>query len=160
MTTSEQHGLMNSTRRGTWKGVERRGVSSVLAMMFMVMFGSLAAAMAVVAQTNMKTAESGLRVSRAMSAAETGLAFATDRLASESARFVVERGVIDGDFGERLWLGSWDSSDGNVVVTDPAGYDLPFPSGPGLVHAIYDVHQQVDSHGLPPGIEPGDEKPK
>ncbi len=146
-----------SKQRDRQHGADRRGVSSVLAMMFMVMFGSLAAAMAVVAQTNMKTADAGLKVSRAMSAAETGLAFATSRLASESRRFVVERGVVDAVFGERLWLGTWDGDDGNVVVSDPADYDLPFPSGSGLIHALYDVHQQVDGHVLPPGIEPGDD---
>ena len=144
-------------RRNNHRIIVRRGVSSVLAMMFMVMFGSLAAAMAVVAQTNMKTADAGLKVSRAMSAAETGLAFAIDRLSAESARFVVERGVIDSTFGERLWLGEWDDDDGSVTVSDPVGYDLPFPSGPGLIHALYDVHQQVDTHVLPPGIEPGDD---
>ena len=71
------------------RGSTRRGVASVLAMMFLVIFGSLAAAMAVVAQGNLRTADSGLRLSRAMSAAETGLTFATKRLASESSRFVV-----------------------------------------------------------------------
>ena len=73
----------------------RHGVSSVLAMMFLVIFSSLAAAMAVVAQGNLRTADSYMKVSRAMSAAETGLVFAQRRLASESSRFVVLKGVID-----------------------------------------------------------------
>ena len=63
---------------------DRRGVSSVLAMMFMVIFGSLAAAMAVVAQGNLRTADSALQVSRAMSAAETGMTFAIARLSAEA----------------------------------------------------------------------------
>ena len=82
----------------------RHGVSSVLAMMFLVLFSSLAATMAVVAQGNLRTAHSALRVSRSLSAAESGLVFAARRLADESSRFVVERGVIDDEFGERLWL--------------------------------------------------------
>ena len=61
----------------------RRGVSSVLSMMFLVIFGSLAAAMAVVAQGNLRTADSSLKVSRAMSAAETGLTFAARRLSED-----------------------------------------------------------------------------
>ena len=57
----------------------RRGVASVLAMMFLVIFSSLAAAMAVVAQGNLRTADSYMKVSRAMGAAETGLVFAKRR---------------------------------------------------------------------------------
>ena len=45
----------------------RRGVASILAMMFLVIFGSLAAAMAVVAQGNLRTADSAMKVSRALS---------------------------------------------------------------------------------------------
>ena len=86
----------------------RRGVSSVLAMMFMVIFSSLAAVMAVVAQGNLRTADSAMKVSRAMSAAETGLIFAARRLASESSRFVVEKGVVTDVFGHDLWLGTYD----------------------------------------------------
>ena len=41
--------LPSNDKRST--GIRRRGVASVLAMMFLVLFGSLAAAMAVVAQT-------------------------------------------------------------------------------------------------------------
>src|SRR5258705_517804 len=70
----------------------RRGVASVLAMMFLVLFGSLAAAMAVVAQSNLRTADSGMKLSRAMSAAETGMIFAKRRLTEESTRFVITKG--------------------------------------------------------------------
>ena len=55
----------------------RRGVAAVLAMMFLVLFASLAAVMAVVAQGNVRTAHSSLRISRALSGAESGRAFAT-----------------------------------------------------------------------------------
>ncbi|MCH2161448.1 MAG: hypothetical protein MK085_06195, partial [Phycisphaerales bacterium] len=55
------------------KILQRHGVASVLAMMFLVIFSSLAAAMAVVASGNLRTADASLRVSRATSAAETGL---------------------------------------------------------------------------------------
>jgi hypothetical protein len=134
----------------------RRGVASVLAMMFMVLFGSLAAAMAVVAQGNLRTADSGLKMSRAMSAAETGLIFASRRLSSEGGRFVVEKGVIDADFAEDIWMGTVDiGTDGDVIVLPPVGYsvDPPQGNGIGIVEAVRDVHL-VDAHSVV--IEPGD----
>ena len=124
----------------------RRGVAAILAMMFLVLFASLAAVMAVVAQGNVRTAHTGLRISRALSVSESGLAFAARRLAIESRRFIVERGVIDSTFGERLWLGTWTAEDGSVTVSDPDGYAVPNPSGAGLIHAIYDAHRLADDY--------------
>ena len=124
----------------------RAGVASVLAMMFLVIFGALAATMAVVAQGNMRTAHSSLQVSRSLSAAESGLVFATRRLDREAAHFVVEKGVIDDVFGEALWFGTTSPSDGNITVIEPTGYAVPTPSGPGLMHAIHDAHLFQDSY--------------
>ena len=120
-----------------------RGVSSVLAMMFLVIFSSLAAAMAVVAQSNLRSADSGLKLSRAMSAAETGLVFATRRLATESARFVITKGVVDSPFGDKLWMGTYTSSDGTVTISQPSGYN----TGPGVIHAMRDAHN-LDGHNI------------
>src|SRR4029453_14671278 len=113
-----QHSI-TATRQGTACGPrqkvrarrssDRRAVASVLAMMFLVLFGSLAAAMAVVAQSNLRTADSGMKLSRAMSAAETGMIFAKRRLTQESARFVITKGVVDADFAEKLWMGTYSS---------------------------------------------------
>jgi hypothetical protein len=119
--------------------VRRRGVASVLAMMFLVIFGSLAAAMAVVAQGNMRTADSSLKVSRAQSAAESGLVFAERRLSRESKRFVVEKGVIDAGFASRLWTGTWNGTDGEVEILPPDGFDGP-ATPDGLVEALRDAH--------------------
>ncbi len=131
----------------------RRGVASVLAMMFMVIFGSLAAAMAVVAQGNMRTADSGLKLSRAMSAAETGMIFAGKRLAAETKRFVVEKGVIDPAFGQDLWMGTYNTeTDGNVTVLPPEGYTVTTPPD-GIVEAVRDAHL-ADTHSII--VEPGD----
>lgn len=124
----------------------RRGVASVLAMMFLVIFGSLAATMAVVAQGNMRTAQSSLRVSRSLSAAESGLVFARRRLARESSRFIVEKGVIDADYGEAIWFGTTTSADGVVTVLEPDGYTVSSPSGPGLMHAVHDAHLHQDDY--------------
>lgn len=133
---------------------KRRGVASILSMMFLVIFGSLAAAMAVVAQGNLRTAESNLRVSRALSAAETGLVFATHRLDAESRRFVVQKGVIDPGFAERLWLGTFISADGDYQVLPPVGYDVQGNTDPpGIIYALRHAHL-ADSHSFIG--EPGD----
>jgi hypothetical protein len=135
------------------RGVKsRRGVASVLAMMFLVVFSSLAAAMAVVAQGNLRTADSAMKVSRAMSAAETGLVFAANRLKAESRRFVVTKGVVDADFAEKLWLGTYSSADGEVTVLPPTGYTVSTPPD-GIIEAVRDAHL-ADTHNLI--IEPGD----
>jgi outer membrane protein assembly factor BamB len=104
--------FLRNDRHG--RRIARRGVASVLAMMFIVMFGSLAAVMAVVAQGNVRTAQSHLQVTRALSAAETGLSFASRRLGEATARFVVEKGTITSDFGDALWMGTWEDGDGEA----------------------------------------------
>ena len=58
----------------------------------MLCLASLGAAMAVVAHTNLRAADSHLKVNRAMSAADTGLNFAVRRLANETKRFVIDKG--------------------------------------------------------------------
>jgi hypothetical protein len=109
--------------------------------------------MAVVAQGNLRTADSAMKVSRAMSAAETGLVFATRRLAEQSNRFVVEKGVIDGDYGHELWMGTFDEgADGPVVVLPPEGYIEP-TDPQGVAEALLFVHE-VDAHSV--NVEPGD----
>ena len=135
----EQHARIHRSRSND---SSRRGVASVLAMMFLMIFSSLAAVMAILAQGNVQTAHSSLRISRALSAAESGLAFAARRLRLESRRFIVDQGVIDSDFGERLWLGTWVGGDGSIEVNDPDGYLVSNPSGQGLVHAIHDARHR------------------
>ncbi len=131
----------------------RRGVASILAMMFLVIFGSLAAAMAVVAQGNLRTAASGLRVSRAMSAAETGLIFAKNRLAQESSRFVIEKGVVDTNYAFDLWMGTYSAADGVVTVLPPTGYTVTTPPS-GIADAVRDAH--LADTGTLTGVVTGD----
>jgi hypothetical protein len=122
-------------------------------MMFLVLFGSLAAAMAVVAQSNLRTADSGMKLSRAMSAAETGMIFAKRRLTQESARFVITKGVVDADFAEKLWMGTYSSgsaADGTITITQPVGYN----TGPGVIHAVRDAHA-ADGHNIVVSGAPG-----
>lgn len=118
----------------------RRGVASVLAMMFLVIFGALGVAMAMVAQGNLRTAESSMKVSRALSAAETGLVFAQKRVTRESQRFIVKKGVIDPDFGHKLWVGNWNAAlDGDVTILPPSGFVENVPAD-SVADAVCNAH--------------------
>ncbi|MFO0857147.1 MAG: hypothetical protein U0640_07310 [Phycisphaerales bacterium] len=108
----------------------RKGVTALLSMMFLVMFGSLSAAMAIASKGNITTAATHLHVLRAQSAAETGLAVAEARLKEAASRFLMSRSEVDANFGWDLWrgsLGSYGTYDvvlgksGPQNVTDPAG---------------------------------------
>ena len=93
LRTKHRANQTNRARRGI--PISRRGVASVLAMMFLIIFGSLVAAMAVASTGNIRTANMHLHVMRAMSAAETGLAVAEHRLNEASSRFVLAESDID-----------------------------------------------------------------
>lgn len=125
----------------------RRGVVSVLAMMFLILFGSLATAMAIMSRGNVLTAATHQHVVRALGAAETGLAVAHQRLAEAAGRFVVSRGEIDGVFGPRLWRGTWSGSDGEIRVDPPRSY--PGGTSPrGLAEALAEIHAR-DANTIP-----------
>ena len=106
-------------RRGR---VSRRGVASVLAVMFLIIFGSLVAAMGVASTGNIRTATVHLHVLRAMSAAETGMAVAEDRLDEACARFVVSKGEIDADMVRALWTGDAGAIGTHTVLAPPSGF--------------------------------------
>jgi hypothetical protein len=135
--------MMYSTNQSS-----RRGVSSVLAMIFMALVASLTAVMAIVSEGNVRSAESAVRVSRSLSAAESGLQAAAWRLRRESSRFVVEAGSLEDGFGDRLWRGTWVAADGTIQTQQVDGYLVPSTSGTGVMHAIYDAHVWHDSHGV------------
>ena len=126
----------------------RRGVSSVLAMIFLAIVASLTSVMAIVSEGNVRSAESAIRVSRSLSAAESGLKAAMWRLRRECARFVVEAGDLDGGFGDRLWAGTWVAADGTVDVQPASGYTPLVISGTGLMYAVYDAHLWHDDHSV------------
>jgi hypothetical protein len=114
----------------------RRGVASVLAMMFVVMFGSLAVAMAIVSQGNLRTAQTHLHVQRALSAAETGMAIAVKRLDEAAKRFVISKGLVDSELGWRLWSGTTSGADGTIERLPPvSGFSESSPPA-GIVHAL------------------------
>ena len=106
----ERGGVKRRARLG------RRGVTSVLAMMFLVLFGSLGVAMAIASRGNLRTAATHQEISRAMSAAESGLLVAELTLRDVVSRYMVDRGVVDETFGWALWRGSWSNDDGRVLI--------------------------------------------
>lgn len=140
-------------RRSVRDRLGRRGVASVLAMMFLVMFGALSVAMAVASQGNLRTASTHLHVIRAMGAAETGMAIAEKQLADAVSRFVVEKGSVNGDFGWRLWQGQTRTEDGRITVLSAPNGRLDTVSVRGLADALLSAHMNdqnaVNASGLP-----------
>ena len=117
----------------------RRGVVSVLAMMLLILFGSLVTAMAISSKGNIRAAATQLHVNRALAAAETGLDIAMARLEESAGLFVVSRGTIDSDLGWRLWTGETVEADGVSVLASPSGVDaggLP----DGIADALAQLH--------------------
>ncbi len=119
----------------------RRGVAAVLAMMFLILFGSLSVAMAVVSKGNITTAATHQRVLRAHGAAETGLRVAQARLAEAASRFRVAESTINTSFGQNLWSGNLGSIGNYQVLPSKTGrLDLGTPSG--LASAVAELHGQ------------------
>lgn len=72
-------------------------------MMFLVIFSSLAVAMAIVSQGNLYTADSQMRINRAQAAAETGLRLIEARINTEALAITTRDGVIDASNGAAMW---------------------------------------------------------
>jgi hypothetical protein len=115
-------------------------VTSVLAMMFLVLFGSLAAAMAIASRGNIRAASTHLNIMRSMGAAETGLDVAEARLQEAVSRFVIEKGTVDPAFGNRLWLGTTTAGDGVIEVLPPFGGYNEFSLPSGVAEAVANIH--------------------
>ena len=98
----------------------RRGIVSVLAMMFLILFSSLGLAMTIASRGNLRTASTSLQVNRALGAAETGLAVARARIIEAASRFVVDIPAIDAAYGPRLWDGTLTTAQGRLPVILPA----------------------------------------
>jgi hypothetical protein len=94
--------MIAASRKKT-PAVRHRGVGAVLAMMFLVIFASLATAMAIVSQGNLRTADSHLKINRALAAAETGMQFLIYRLDQITPSITTRQGVIDATLANELW---------------------------------------------------------
>lgn len=139
-------------RRARKRLRNRRGVVSVLAMMFVVMFGSLVAAMAISSQGNIRAASTHQHVARAMNAAETGLAIAQARMTEAASRFVVSSSTIDSDFATDLWNGDLGGLGQIVILPPPSGH---YQSGDpdGLAMAVAQIHAADENIVFWEGIE-------
>jgi len=117
----------------------RRGIASILAMMFLILFGSLIAAMAVSSTGNIRTANMHLHVMRAMSAAETGMAVAEHRLNEASSRFIVAESEMDSSLSWALWTGDASGIGVYQVLPPRLGYsESVLPTG--IADALINIH--------------------
>lgn len=80
------------TRRRTAR--RSRGSAAVLSMMFLVIFGSLAAAMAIVSQGNLHTADTHIKVNRSLAASETGMRMMMYRLSQATETVLTRSGTV------------------------------------------------------------------
>jgi len=128
-----------------------RGAAAVLAMMFLVIFSSLAAAMAIVSQGNLTTADSSLKINRSLAAAETGMRFMIYRLnqvtqgdaGAGTLGIKIREGDIDTALADALWTDArtqllnllasdFQYQQGNSPYVDGLSLVVPeIPVGPG-----------------------------
>lgn len=120
--TKSKSGKAGALKAVAGKPVSRRGVVAVVSMMFLILFGSLAAAMAIASKGNIRTASTHVHVMRALSAAETGMEVATARLSEAAGRFVVSRSTIDATSGAAAWNGNISAFGTVTVLPPPSGF--------------------------------------
>lgn len=129
-----QHRALAKARAG-----KRKGVAAVLAMMFLIMFGSLSAAMAIASRGNIKTAATHLHVNRARNAAESGLEIAGRRLHEGAQRFLVSDSNVSQTFGWNMWRGAMSGMATYDIVPPEFGrQDLADPGS--LAQAVRELH--------------------
>ncbi|MEM9064267.1 MAG: hypothetical protein AAGB51_02130 [Planctomycetota bacterium] len=121
----------------------RRGAVSVMAMILLILFGSLVAAMAIASQGNLRTSATHLYVLRAVGAAETGLSVARSRLELAASRFKVSTSTIDAGFGADFWSGSMTGYGTIEILPPPTGHsETGLPSN--LSDALMNMHLADD----------------
>jgi hypothetical protein len=96
--------IANHANRTYGRSARNRGAAAVLAMMFLVIFSSLAAAMAIVSQGNLATADNHLKINRTLATAETGMNFLMYRLNQVAATITTREGLIDSTIAQPLWV--------------------------------------------------------
>lgn len=121
----------------------RRGLTGVLAMMFLIMFASLATAMAVVSKGNLRTADTHQRVGRAQAATDAALEIASSRLREATSRFLVAKGEITPAYAYQLWMGTYASTP-TVTVTPPRD-GTPEPALPTSIKQALEFRHEADA---------------
>ncbi len=152
-STTRQCGSSKVRVRGR-RAQRERGVSGILAMMFLVLFSSLAVAMAAVSQGNLRTADTHQRVIRAQGAVDSALLLAEARLSNAARRFVVAEGDITPGYALQLWNGTY-ASDPPVTVLPPADgmSEAGLPSG--MAQALRNINAADASSNIATGITLG-----
>jgi len=130
-----------ATPRYRRMATRRRGAAAILAMMFLVIFSSLAAAMAIVSQGNLATADSYLKMNRSLAAAETGMKFMEYRINKCASNIKTTAGVISSSNAPALWnqlraalILSFTNEVHNISPPQESGTQLtvgPISVGPG-----------------------------
>ncbi|XOV76993.1 MAG: hypothetical protein ACFHWZ_09395 [Phycisphaerales bacterium] len=148
MTRRKRHTATKSLglRRLARRARSRRGVVGILAMMFLVMFASLATTMAVVTQGNLRSSVSHMRVTKSMSAIDTGLQLAESRLMEAASRFIVPIGEVSPEYAAALWTGSYGGFDA-PPPPQPAPYGRPEPGTPTSIREAIQWHHDSDEAG-------------
>ncbi|HYD02369.1 MAG TPA: hypothetical protein VEB22_14170, partial [Phycisphaerales bacterium] len=119
--------------------LDRRGVVAILAMMFLVLFGSLGVAMAIASKGNLRTASTHIHVIRATGAAETGLTVGVKRLQEASSRFIISSSDLTGSLMWKMWCGTATTSDTRMAVQNPSGFAESGLPG-GIAQALVNCH--------------------
>ncbi len=150
--TSSVHSA--TQRRRVRRHSKRRGAAAILAMMFLVIFGALATAMAIVAQGNLSTADSHMKINRTLAAAETGMNFVMYRLNKVCLGITTSSGLIDDTNAPTLW-----NSVRAAMLTSLAGevHHLKAPYEVGTTLVIGPV--AIEPFALPVGHKAGDPVP-
>ncbi len=160
--------MMMCKRKTTIRHTRERGAAAVLAMMFLVIFSSLAAAMAIVSQGNLQTADSSLKINRSLAAAETGMRFMIYRInqvteGDPDAAITLDGiktrdGEIDTSLADSLWTNTrtqllsllstdFQYQDGNTPYEDGTRLVIPeIAVGPGQpsFSAVLEPHPLTD----------------
>jgi hypothetical protein len=122
-----------------------RGAAAILAMMFLVIFGSLATAMAVVSQGNLNTADSQLKVQRSLAAAETGMHFLSYRIERVAKTINTSAGYIYDPRTVTFDTGSVDPNGDAVVLWATLRDALRADLGADAQYSLADI--EVDAAG-------------
>jgi hypothetical protein len=118
-------------------------VTGVLAMMFLVLFSSLALAMAVMSKGNLRASQTYQRVISAQASVDTGFEIARARLDEAVSRFVVLQGEITPEYARELWNGSHDSDTISEILPPFDGREeASIPRG--IAHALQ-MHHASDA---------------
>ncbi|MCC6426470.1 MAG: hypothetical protein IT435_06585 [Phycisphaerales bacterium] len=149
---ARKHAQARTARKALAQASRKRGVASILAMMFLILFGSLATAMAIASKGNIRNSATHLHVMRALGAAETGLRIGQARFAEAAGRFTVSHSQIDADFGDAIWNGDWSDSNDPPVAASPSGNaEASLPDG--IAEAIANLHAADQNIRTDMGIE-------